>query len=45
MNYKAMADWEGNAMKKAPLFNPRIFDYERWAIGYAKRHAKMGEKI
>lgn len=32
-------------MKKQPLMHPRVFDDEKWAASYAKRHAKMGKKV
>jgi ubiquinone/menaquinone biosynthesis C-methylase UbiE len=32
-------------MKKQSLNHPRVFDDEKWALSYAKRHAKMGRNI
>lgn len=44
MNCKAMTDLESTELKKRPLMHPRIFDDEKWAISYAKRHAKLGKR-
>ena len=45
MNHKVMASYEGEITKKRPLIHPRVFDDEKWAESYAKRHAKMGKRI
>ncbi len=40
-----MTSLESLELKKRPLIHPRVFDEEKWAISYAKRHAKLGKKI
>jgi methylase of polypeptide subunit release factors len=32
-------------MKRQPLIHPRVFDDEKWALSYAKRHAKLGRSV
>jgi len=32
-------------MKKQPLMHPRVFEDDKWAASYAKRHAKMLKRI
>lgn len=41
MNYKAMTNLESTELKKRPLMHPRVFYDEKWAVSYAKRHAKI----